>query len=78
MEKPAFKAAATRRRCLVPADGYYEWERHDGKKIPILPAPRRHPRLRQPLRTAPRPRLARGRPGPAAVDLHHLHHHRGP
>lgn len=24
--KPAFKAAASRRRCLVPADGYYEWE----------------------------------------------------
>jgi putative SOS response-associated peptidase YedK len=26
-EKPAFKAAAARRRCLVPADGYYEWEK---------------------------------------------------
>ena len=29
-----FPAAAARRRCLVPADGYYEWEKVDGRKIP--------------------------------------------
>jgi putative SOS response-associated peptidase YedK len=24
--KPAFRAAFSRRRCLIPADGYYEWQ----------------------------------------------------
>lgn len=34
-EKPAFRAAFSRRRCLVPADGFYEWEKlEDGKKQP--------------------------------------------
>jgi putative SOS response-associated peptidase YedK len=33
-QKPAFKAAAARRRCLVPALGYYEWQKTDGGKIP--------------------------------------------
>jgi putative SOS response-associated peptidase YedK len=34
-EKQSFKAAAARRRCIVPADGYFEWEtRHDGTKVP--------------------------------------------
>jgi putative SOS response-associated peptidase YedK len=33
-ERPAFKTAAARRRCLVPALGYYEWQKTDGGKIP--------------------------------------------
>ncbi|MFD1718337.1 SOS response-associated peptidase [Georgenia deserti] len=29
-DKPAFKKAAARRRCVVAADGYYEWEKLPG------------------------------------------------
>src|ERR1022692_3501913 len=28
-EKPAFKELLQRRRCLIPADGFYEWSRHE-------------------------------------------------
>lgn len=37
-EKPAFRKAAARRRCLLPADGYYEWEKRAGqsRKVPYF------------------------------------------
>lgn len=34
--KMAFKAAASRRRCLAPAAGYYEWKNDGGRKIPYF------------------------------------------
>lgn len=33
LEKPSFKAAFSRRRCLIPANGFYEW-RKDADKTP--------------------------------------------
>ncbi|WP_264657533.1 SOS response-associated peptidase [Azospirillum canadense] len=33
-ERPAFRSAFKKRRCLVPFDAYYEWRKVDGAKIP--------------------------------------------
>lgn len=30
-EKPSFKYALEKRRCLIPADGFYEWDKSGGK-----------------------------------------------
>ena len=35
-DKPAFRAAMKRRRCLVPADGFYEWKQAGGRKVPYF------------------------------------------
>lgn len=35
-EKPAFRNAFKRRRCLIPADGFYEWQRTADKKQPYF------------------------------------------
>ena len=45
LEKPAFKNAMKRRRCLLPADGYYEWQTSGKTKQPYFI----HRRDRQPI-----------------------------
>ena len=43
-EKPAFRAAFKRRRCLVPASGFYEWQKtEDGKQPHVIRHADGHP-----------------------------------
>jgi putative SOS response-associated peptidase YedK len=35
LEKPSFKQLVATRRCLVPADGFYEWRRDGNRKVPM-------------------------------------------
>jgi putative SOS response-associated peptidase YedK len=35
-EKPSFRAAYRQRRCLVLADGFYEWKQENGSKTPYF------------------------------------------
>src|SRR5215813_8477026 len=34
-DKPAFRAAFKRRRCIIPADGFYEWQKQGSDKVPL-------------------------------------------
>ena len=36
LDKPAFRNAMKRRRCLFPADGFYEWKREGDRKQPYF------------------------------------------
>jgi putative SOS response-associated peptidase YedK len=38
-DKPAFRNAMKRRRCLIPADGFYEWNEQGGRKRPYAVRP---------------------------------------
>ena len=35
-DKPAFRKLVSRQRCIVPAEGFYEWEESSGRKRPFL------------------------------------------
>jgi putative SOS response-associated peptidase YedK len=34
-EKPSFKRLVQQQRCLIPADGFYEWRREGNGKVPV-------------------------------------------
>ncbi|MEM7333508.1 MAG: SOS response-associated peptidase [Chloroflexota bacterium] len=34
-EKPSFRTAFKRRRCIIPADGFFEWQKKDDGKQPM-------------------------------------------
>jgi putative SOS response-associated peptidase YedK len=39
MEKPAFKLSFQRKRCIIPADGFYEWQKNGSTKQPYRIVP---------------------------------------
>src|SRR5579883_320577 len=40
-EKPSFRSAFKQRRCLIPASGFYEWQKQStGRKQPFFISPR--------------------------------------
>ncbi len=41
LQKPSFKSAMRHRRCIIPANGFYEWKREDGVKTPYYIKPRK-------------------------------------
>src|SRR5512133_1376052 len=34
-ELPSFKPLLDRRRCIIPADGFYEWRKEGKRKVPM-------------------------------------------
>ena len=34
-DKPSFKGPFRTKRCIVPADGFYEWQKRDNRKVPF-------------------------------------------
>jgi putative SOS response-associated peptidase YedK len=37
MEKPSFRNAFQKRRCLILADGFFEWQKQENKRAPTVP-----------------------------------------
>ena len=79
LDKPAFRNAMKRRRCLFPADGFYEWKREGDRKRPYFVRLQsgQPDGLRGPVgdldagRTARRWRLPRSSPRAASRSIAH-------
>jgi putative SOS response-associated peptidase YedK len=35
LEKPSFRELVSQRRCIIPASGFYEWQREGSRKVPM-------------------------------------------
>lgn len=35
LDKPSFRRAAVSKRCVIPADGFFEWKKSEGRKQPM-------------------------------------------
>ena len=71
--KPAFRKAYAARRCLVPADGWYEWQVVDGPSGPAKQPMYMTPQDGHVLAFAGLVRVL-GSAGPDDLDLHDHHH----
>jgi putative SOS response-associated peptidase YedK len=47
-DKPAYRNAMKRRRCLVPADGFYDWKEERGRRRPHVVRPKNREPNREP------------------------------
>ena len=68
-EKPSFRALVNTRRCLIPADGFYEWKTEGGTKRPFwFSFPKRRPFVFAGLWERPNRDISKGQPGDGPTE----------